>query len=512
MPVRFVCTQCQKLLRVGRKKIGQAVTCPKCESQVVVPQRDAVSGALVPLKSSKKQDPSPETISAEENTSSSPDLQVQDTSEFHLYGQDNLESIRFESPRDSQSADEATGEADTKEAIEASEDTSESESLSGEVVFAPSPQPEEDHSEETLFEEFIVYDEDEEDEEVSEEEDWRRLPLVESRHKVPANPVRPGDRYSTQAETPASAPAATLPPVAPKEGFFPNSQPGPEPAAPVEAKAAQTEPDKQPERATSQAVETLSGPPSGTLLPSPKHPPTQPAGPPLATPIATGTSPLIIPDSPSYRSRSSVRKKSKPAPQSKNGLITWFYLQYFIFAGMMVALFAWGWYAGKQEAQELSSGLERVVESTVLEGRVVYESQPGRVEGDSGSLVLILPEFQWPAPKLDPQEVWPQGGIGETPEEVKRRIERLGGSLIEADLDGNYLLNLPRVGTYQVLYISRHTRRTDVEAISDQDRITLDNYFANPGELLGSRRYHLQSVELSNPLKTLAPHAFGPSF
>ena len=37
MPVRFVCSNCQKVLSVTRRKIGEQVECPACRQIVDVP-------------------------------------------------------------------------------------------------------------------------------------------------------------------------------------------------------------------------------------------------------------------------------------------------------------------------------------------------------------------------------------------------------------------------------------------------------------------------------------------
>ncbi|HEY1064936.1 MAG TPA: hypothetical protein VGE52_02455, partial [Pirellulales bacterium] len=41
------CSECQTLLSVGRRKIGEAIDCPKCGSKQTVPETDALSGAKV---------------------------------------------------------------------------------------------------------------------------------------------------------------------------------------------------------------------------------------------------------------------------------------------------------------------------------------------------------------------------------------------------------------------------------------------------------------------------------
>ena len=46
MPVQFVCQHCQKTLKVGRRKIGEEVTCPKCGGRVLVPGEEAAAMAV----------------------------------------------------------------------------------------------------------------------------------------------------------------------------------------------------------------------------------------------------------------------------------------------------------------------------------------------------------------------------------------------------------------------------------------------------------------------------------
>lgn len=45
MPIRFRCPHCSKLLGIATRKAGTAITCPKCEQSVTVPQPgDAAPG------------------------------------------------------------------------------------------------------------------------------------------------------------------------------------------------------------------------------------------------------------------------------------------------------------------------------------------------------------------------------------------------------------------------------------------------------------------------------------
>ena len=43
--IRFHCSSCSGLLSVHRRRIGRRVTCPKCQSRVVVPDSDALASS-----------------------------------------------------------------------------------------------------------------------------------------------------------------------------------------------------------------------------------------------------------------------------------------------------------------------------------------------------------------------------------------------------------------------------------------------------------------------------------
>ncbi len=53
MPIEFVCDHCQGLLKVGRRKIGAEVACPKCGGQVFVPD-EVAAGVAVALRQATK--------------------------------------------------------------------------------------------------------------------------------------------------------------------------------------------------------------------------------------------------------------------------------------------------------------------------------------------------------------------------------------------------------------------------------------------------------------------------
>jgi hypothetical protein len=65
MPVQFVCEHCDKLLKVGRRKIGAEVACPTCGKPLIVPNEEAaaLSVAMRQLsRSPREEQPLPEFV------------------------------------------------------------------------------------------------------------------------------------------------------------------------------------------------------------------------------------------------------------------------------------------------------------------------------------------------------------------------------------------------------------------------------------------------------------------
>ena len=50
MPIQCVCPQCQKLLQIGQRKIGQVIQCPKCGVATIVPDQSTAAAQLAALR------------------------------------------------------------------------------------------------------------------------------------------------------------------------------------------------------------------------------------------------------------------------------------------------------------------------------------------------------------------------------------------------------------------------------------------------------------------------------
>src|SRR4051812_43340906 len=49
VPIKFRCYQCNQLLGVSRSKVGSVVACPKCATELIVPEPDEATTAAQPM-------------------------------------------------------------------------------------------------------------------------------------------------------------------------------------------------------------------------------------------------------------------------------------------------------------------------------------------------------------------------------------------------------------------------------------------------------------------------------
>jgi len=57
MPVRFLCTECHKLLSVGTRKIGSQVKCPRCQAAITVPAPEEAAALMARTSLATSRDP-----------------------------------------------------------------------------------------------------------------------------------------------------------------------------------------------------------------------------------------------------------------------------------------------------------------------------------------------------------------------------------------------------------------------------------------------------------------------
>ncbi|MEO8165577.1 MAG: hypothetical protein ABI619_09290 [Betaproteobacteria bacterium] len=134
----------------------------------------------------------------------------------------------------------------------------------------------------------------------------------------------------------------------------------------------------------------------------------------------------------------------------------------------------------------------------VLSGEVLYATGGGRNLPDEGSVVIVLPTGQRPAPTgkapvdgLRPGDPLPRGDSDNL-----RIIQSIGGAYARTDTAGRYQVTLPDAGQYFVLIVSKNKYRAPGEELSKADLAQLGSYVLPPTDLLGESKYAWREVTI----------------
>jgi hypothetical protein len=141
---------------------------------------------------------------------------------------------------------------------------------------------------------------------------------------------------------------------------------------------------------------------------------------------------------------------------------------------------------------------EKPPEPCVLSGEVVYLTGGGNARPDDGSVVLVVPTEDRPAPtnKAAIEGLRPGDPVPQDDSENLQIIHAIGGAYTRADADGGYQIRLPDSGKYFVLVVSRNAYRGAGEDLDLNDIAQLGRYVRPPTELLGNRKYEWREVLL----------------
>ena len=134
----------------------------------------------------------------------------------------------------------------------------------------------------------------------------------------------------------------------------------------------------------------------------------------------------------------------------------------------------------------------------VLSGKVTYATTGGSNLPDDGSVVIVLPTEQRPAPtgKAPVEGLRPGDPIPRDESDNLRIIQSIGGAYARTDNTGGYQLTLPDAGRYFVLIVSKNKYRAAGEELDKADIAQLGRYVQPPTELLGESKYTWREVNL----------------
>ena len=126
----------------------------------------------------------------------------------------------------------------------------------------------------------------------------------------------------------------------------------------------------------------------------------------------------------------------------------------------------------------------------VVEGRLLYRPEPLRVAPDEDAVAIFLPADRTPEERFGTFGLRPQdSGVDPAGHPMAQAIVKFGGAYVRTDAEGNFLVQLPKEGSYYILFISRHARRAD-PSIPEPILQEMKNYFPDPRNLIAQSKFH----------------------
>lgn len=184
-----------------------------------------------------------------------------------------------------------------------------------------------------------------------------------------------------------------------------------------------------------------------------------------------------------------------------------------IAVGLIGVAFALGFYLGRGQAEANPKVVPtvRLTDNVSIDGRLVYQSGPGKVVGDQGAVVLFLPEGAYPASVLPAEHFRPQELAGPGARDAIDKIKEAGCGYGRTDSDGQFVLSVPKPGRYHRLFISHLCQRSPRENIDVALRSLLAKYFDDPDALLGNLKYFHEVATIDAGFVSVPSHNFGAS-
>ncbi len=125
-------------------------------------------------------------------------------------------------------------------------------------------------------------------------------------------------------------------------------------------------------------------------------------------------------------------------------------------------------------------------------GTVKYRTENGD-KPDRGARVLALPDERAGTVKVAVLGLRP-GDPEEDLKVARAALNALGGDVALVDEEGNYTLQLPKPGTYQLVVLSHYQPRSDDDTLPASIQELLGNFLDRPAQLIGEGRVEYARV------------------
>lgn len=182
------------------------------------------------------------------------------------------------------------------------------------------------------------------------------------------------------------------------------------------------------------------------------------------------------------------------------------YIQAVLFVVVGAIAFGSGYYMGRGDAtfDEVIRREQAERQPVFLEGKLYYRPAVDKIAGDEGAVIIALPQLAGEKSldkKIPVHGIRPQDPEPRDTNPSCRAIKNLGGAYARADEAGEYSIELPEKGTYNLLLISRHATRRRGAEIDELERDEIARYFTSATDLIGRYKYRwlTEPIDLGHP-------------
>ena len=142
-----------------------------------------------------------------------------------------------------------------------------------------------------------------------------------------------------------------------------------------------------------------------------------------------------------------------------------------------------------------------------IEGRVTYVTASGESKPDVGARILVLPTRRPAASKLSVMSF--RAGANQSDVKIAQgSVRALGGDFTLAGPDGHYEIQLPAIGEYQLLIVSKYQGR-DPNTPPDAGNLTaIQNWFDQPRLFFGQTQVMSAPVQVNDQRSSIRDHVF----
>lgn len=143
-----------------------------------------------------------------------------------------------------------------------------------------------------------------------------------------------------------------------------------------------------------------------------------------------------------------------------------------------------------------------------ITGRITYQDERQKPQPDAGACVLLLPT------KPNAEHKLSIIGLRPSDDDVARqaaisRLEEQGGKLAQTDDQGQYQLEVPGKGEYQLVALSHFHGRAGDDAGDAATLKAIGKYFDRPNQLVGKLAFRLKTITYSGSGETTWNCTFG---